>query len=774
MSNKFSDFFTHSIKNFFNGLINIFIFLPYFFSVKTLFSTLFSPWKRIVSEKTRRGFSLADWFNRWSFDMISRGMGFVMRTSLIIFYFILQCLLIILLPIILLIYVILLPFLFLITLFSKTDEEMKQEAKQLFISRHMLKEENFQIVEQWFERDYAKNHINNEWWKLENLTATPPLARDWSIGYTPTLDEYTVDLTNSSYQTHIYEHMIGRKKESKLIEDALSKSEEANVILVGEEGVGKHTIIHALVQRIFEGKVNNILSFKRVLEVNMEKVLTQHNDQKQREQFFEQLMQEAVQAKHVILLINNIDRYISYGENRIDLTTSLEKYGKTSDIQILGITTPFLYQKYVFSNDKISRLFTKIDVEEITNNEALQVLMDTNPHFEQRYKLYIPYETLIDTIDKSDFFITTVPFPEKAMQLLDTACVYTTETLKKNVVVPEVVDYVLSQKTHTPVTVTPAMKERLLKLEELLSARVVNQADAVRELSSALRRSFILLGKRRKPLATFLFLGPTGVGKTETAKAITNIFFGDEKYMLRFDMSLFQTKEDIPKLIGSIETQNAGLLTTAVREQPYGILLLDEIEKADKNLLNIFLTILDEGYYTDGYGKRVDCKNLMIIATSNAGAQHLFALLNNKTTPDINVTAISADAHATAIPEDVLHPNATSLTTNSLISYLIEKQVFSPEFLNRFDGVVAYHPLQNESAILIAKKMLSAVLGQIYSLYKVKVNVSDVLLRKITDEGYDPAFGARNMDRILREQIEDRVARMILEGSAKEGDVINL
>ena len=203
-------------------------------------------------------------------------------------------------------------------------------------------------------------------------------------------------------------------------------------------------------------------------------------------------------------------------------------------------------------------------------------------------------------------------------------------------------------------------------------------------------------------------------------------------------------------------------------------MLLDEIEKADKNLLNVFLTILDEGYYTDGYGKRVDCKNLVIIATSNAGADHLFALLKSEEQIEKSLTEITPDAHATAVPEEILHPNATSITTNALISFLIKERIFSPEFLNRFDGVVAYRPLQNESAILIAKKMLAAVLSQIYSLYKVKVNVSDELLRKITEDGYDPAFGARNMDRILREQIEDKIARMILEGSAKEGDIINL
>lgn len=757
--------------------MNIFIFLPYYFSVTTLLKTLFAPWKQLVSVKKTRGFSFGEWFNRFSFDMISRGMGFAMRSCVLIFYLIVQVLLIIFLPIILLIYIFILPLLFIESLFAKTDEEKKADMKQKFISTHMLKEENFQAVEQWFEYIYQERYAKSAWWTLENLFATPPMARDWAVGYTPTLDDYTTDLTHTAYQNQLASHIIGHKNESKLIEQALARSEEANVMLVGEEGVGKHTIIHAFAQRVYEGKTSNLLAYKRILEVNMEKILTQFLDQKQREQFFEDLIAEAAAAKNVVLMINNFERYISSGENHVDLTTSIEKYGKTAHVQIIGITTPFLYQKYIFPNEKIQRIFVTVDVNELSRNEAVQVLLESNETYEKRYKLYIPYETVIEAVDKSDFFITTVPFPEKAMQLLDTACVYTTETLKKSVVTPEIIDFVLSQKIHIPVTLTDGMKDRLLNLEQLLNKQVINQMEAVKELSSALRRSFLLLGKRRKPLASFLFLGPTGVGKTETAKAITKAFFGSDNYLIRFDMSLYQSKGDITKLVGSIESQNPGLLTNAVREQPYGVLLLDEIEKADKNLLNIFLTILDEGYYTDGYGKRVDCKNLIIIATSNAGADHLFALMNAQQPSNKNIHPenITAEQHATAIPENIIHPNAgESLTTNALISYLISKQIFSPEFLNRFDGVVAYHPLQDNSAVLIARRMLNNVLDQVMELHKVKIEVSDELLQKVTDEGYDPAFGARNMERVLREQIEDKVARMILNGEAKAGDVVRL
>ncbi|PIY72447.1 hypothetical protein COY87_00895, partial [Candidatus Roizmanbacteria bacterium CG_4_10_14_0_8_um_filter_33_9] len=233
------------------------------------------------------------------------------------------------------------------------------------------------------------------------------------------------------------------------------------------------------------------------------------------------------------------------------------------------------------------------------------------------------------------------------------------------------------------------------------------------------------------------------VGKTETAKALSQLFFGGEKHLLRFDMSLYQTISDIPKLIGSIDSGIPGLLSKAIRETPYAVLLLDEIEKADKNLLNIFLTILDEGYFTDGFGKRVDCKNLIIISTSNAGADYIFQ-------------------------------SGAALTQDMLIQHLISKALFSPEFLNRFDGVVLYNPITDMSIIALARKMIVSIKETIYSLYKIKVEVSETTLADIIKRGYNPAFGARNLDRIIAQELEDRIAKLILEKKVSEGETIQL
>lgn len=751
MDKKLSDYYHTSYHDFLEALLNIGVFLPYFFSVKALLRTLFDPWKNLTAQRTERGFSFQDYFNQLGFNLVSRGMGFMMRSTVLFTYLIVMVLYTLFLPLIFAMYFIILPFLFLYSSNSQTEEEKKIALKNSFISSHMLNKDNYQEVEKWFEQLYAKYFNNTQWWKLSNLQSYPPLARDWAVGYTPTLDEFTEELTEPVYQSYM-KHIVARGKEIAQVERILSKSDEANVILVGEEGTGRRTIVNALSKKIYEGKINSLLMYKRVLKVNMEKILTQYIEQKQREEFFSELLNEAALARNVIIVIENLDKYITHSENRVDLSTALTKFSKSS-VQIIGLTTPFFYEKYIVPNEPISREFAKIDVVEVSNEEAFAILLDSAEEYEKRYQIIIPYETVRITVDKSDFYISSVPFPEKAMQLLDTACVYTTQTLKKRVVTPQIIDIVLTEKTHVPTSLTTEMKDKLLKLEMLLKKRVMSQQEAVTELASAFRRSFLLMGKRKKPIASFLFLGPTGVGKTETAKAIAEVFFESEKSLMRFDMSAYQTRMSIPQLVGSMELKSPGLLTKAIREQPYGVLLLDEIEKADTDLLNIFLTILDEGYFTDGLGKRVDCKNLVIIATSNAGADYIFKMLAEIT----NGAPVDQQAF-----------------TQKLIHHLVEEHTFTPEFLNRFDGVVAYNPLQETNIVFIAKKFLTPVTQQIESMYKIKVKVSDETLENLAKKSYDPAFGARDMERILRQDIEDKIAKMIFEGKAKEGDTINL
>jgi ATP-dependent Clp protease ATP-binding subunit ClpA len=747
MHKKYYSFAKESIKNYFDAVFNLIVFLPYFFSILVLVKTLFSPWKNLIKIKTKKGFDFAEWLERAGFNNISRIIGFWMRLSVILFYFLLQLIFLILLPVLTISYFIFLPLLYLWYKFEHTEETKKENSRINFIGSHLLKQENYSEVLQWFEASYNNKLNEVKWWKLNNLFTIPPLGRDWNQGYTPILDNYCIDLTDQEYQNK-FKNLVDREHELSQIERILIKNEEPDVLIVGEEGVGKHTIVDALAKKIYEGKANPLLMYKRVLKLNMEKILNEFIDQKQRENFLETLLSEANEAKNVIILIDDFDRYVSVGEGRIDLSVSLEKFAKNNSLQLIGITTPSYYEKYIFANQKIVRYFENVEVFEVTKEQAVSILKQVTPILEYRYNLTVAYETIKNTIEKSDYFITTIPFPEKAIELLDSACAYTKDYLiqqKGNVetiITPDVVDLVLSEKTHVPTSLSNDLRGRLLRIQSSLTSAIVSQKAAVDQLSSAIRRSFMMIGRRKKPLATFLFLGPTGVGKTETAKTIARIFFESEKAMIRFDMSLYQTKEDIQNLVGSLNSPNPGLLTEAVRTHPYGVLLLDEFEKANKDLINIFLTVLDEGYFTDGTGKKVDCKNLVVIATSNAASDQLFQ-----------------------------NPNQSQ---NNLINYLVSQKIFSPELLNRFDGIILYESLSKDAIVQIAKKMVDEISENIYKIHKIYLKVTPEYLATLADKGFDPKFGARNMGRIIGTEIEDKVAKIILENKIKENETINL
>jgi ATP-dependent Clp protease ATP-binding subunit ClpB len=326
---------------------------------------------------------------------------------------------------------------------------------------------------------------------------------------------------------------------------------------------------------------------------------------------------------------------------------------------------------------------------------------------------------------------------------LDSACVYAKNDLHQKVVKPEIINTVISQITHAPTLITAEMKNKLQQLETVLKTEIIGQEQAINQIIFGLKRAFISLGKRKKPLASFLFVGPTGVGKTQTAKIISEVVFGKDKEILRFDMANYQSKNDIANLIGSLENPTPGLLTQKIRQNPFAILLLDEIEKADKELLHIFLSLLDEGYFTDGWGKNVDGKNLIIIATSNAASKAQFK-------------------------EEII-------TDNQLLAYLIDNNYFSPEFLNRFDGIIFFHHLPPNFIKEIIRKLAGKISWEIYHDHQVQVEISADLVEQIFQKQYSQnsqEFGARHLERAVREEIGNKIANLIFANKVKAGDKI--
>ncbi|MEI7653247.1 MAG: AAA family ATPase [bacterium] len=736
------------ISDYFQKCINVFIFLPYFFSVDVMVKTLFAPWKRIAPKTKRVGFSFSDWATDVGFDLVSRWIGSVMRGSVLLAYLMIVVLYLPTIAILTIIHLFCVwPLQWALAQIMTPPEVVEIRRKKAFVFSHTLDAVNEPQVSAWYDRIATTLAIKKRWWDLKNLMAHPPLARDWAQGYTPTLDEYSVDLSTDASHHESRPMTIGRQRELLEMEDILCKSRDANIIMTGAPGVGKTTVIESLAYRIYIGKGHPLLSFKRLVELNLERILSQHTDMKVREEILSTLLDEAHRAGNIIIVINNIDRYVSTDIGRIDLTIPLEKYLAQPEVQVIGVTTPTAYERYIRTRPNLSHHFTPVQIDEISPETALEILMNHHHKFENRYQVTIPYETLQATIRQSAYFITTIPFPEKALQLLDDACVYVKNNQKTDHVVrPTVIDEVLSSKLHVPTVVNDAMKQRLLDVESTLRSVVIGQDTAIAQISSAIQRSFVMLGKRKKPLATFLLLGPTGVGKTETAKALASYFFTSTDSLIRFDMSEFQQVSDIPKLIGDASTGDPGLLISALRQHPYGVLLLDEIEKAAPELLNVFLSLLDEGYITDSTGVKVDCKSLIIIGTSNAGAIDF---------------------------ERVRHADPTQ-TNESLMQFLIDKHYFSPEFLNRFDGVVAYDSISLDTAVQIGRVMLARICVDMHALHGVTIQVSDQTLRKIITEKYSPAYGARDLARALKESIETQVARQLLAGKLHAGDTVEI
>lgn len=747
MRKKPIPFLKNNLINFLRAWINIVIFLPNFFSVKNLLMTLFFPWKNIVFTQKVKGFNLGEWLEISFSNLISRLIGFYMRISLITFYLLLNLLIILLFPILFFLFILFQPIFYLLSLFQKDENELRELSKKEFLNSHLLDPKNIDKVLLWFEDYYSTTIKKQPWWELKNLLSLPPLARHWSAGYTYYLDQYGQELTSESYLAN-RPVIVDRENEIKQIESILSRSMEPNVILIGDEGVGKHTVIDSLANRIYYGQSHPQLAYRRIFKLNMQKVLSQFTDKSKREEFFDELLDEAVRAKNLIIFIDNLERYVNfYHPQGIDLSNVIEKYAKRNDIQFIGITHLFAYQKFILPNEKITRLFTPIKIDEIDSDTALKILLNLTFSFEFRYQVTIPYETLLTLINQSQFFITYIPFPEKAIVLLDEICAYA-QSNRIKVIKPELVNLILSKKIQVPTALTEEIRNKLINLESLLKQRIIHQDYAISSLTNSLKNAFILLGKRKEPLARFLFLGPTGVGKTETAKALAQIFFGSEKFLIRFDMSLYQSKNDIPKLIGDMTTANPGLLSKAIREQPYGVLLLDEIEKADPDLINIFLTILDEGYFTDGFGKKVNCHNLVIIATSNAGAEFIFTKINNQVS--INEKKLEKE----------------------MINYLIKNKIFMPEFLNRFDGVIFYQPLTQTTVKEIVKKIIKENITQIENSFQIKIIITDNFVNKLLDKSHNLSFGAREIRRMIETEIEYKIADLILNKKIKPNETI--
>lgn len=592
-----------------------------------------------------------------------------------------------------------------------------------------------------------------KFWKLDNLLKKPGIGKQWAAGYTVNVDRYAVDVTKLIKGKDISLHVVGRRREIEAIERVLSRRGENNVLVIGKPGGGRSTIVYSFARRVLEGRSAPPLNYKRVLELDMQSMFAGLRTPGEILDRFRTVFSEAEHSGNVIFIIDDIHNYIGKqeGVGSLDISSALLPYLGSHNLQIIGITTFEGFHKNIETNPAIVNFFEKVEIEEPSMEETMFILEDLLPGFEKQYGLKVGYKGLEAIINLTDRYIQDIPFPEKAIDFLGEVMVYVRTKTDYKVVLPEHAAEIISQKTKIPAgEIQRTEREKLLNLEQFIHRRVINQEEAVDVLSDAMRRSRAGVTRKEKPIGTFLFLGPTGVGKTETSKALAESYFGSEHRMIRFDMSEYQSVDSIQRLIGSIDGTRQGLLTNAIRENPFSLILLDEIEKAHPNILNLFLQVLDEGRLTDSLGRTVSFRNSIIIGTSNAGAEYIRQYVEKKA------------------------GYAYSFFKEELVEHLLSERIFTPEFLNRFDAVIVFKPLTRENLIKIATLMLQKLNKRLLEGRGIQFLVTLELAEKIAKLGYHPEFGARPMNRVIQDRIENKIAASILTGNLRRGDVIEM
>ncbi len=611
-----------------------------------------------------------------------------------------------------------------------------------------LKVEDIDNLTWWLESLEKRIAERKKFWEWKNLIKKGSLAKDWAAGYTITLDRFSADWTEVVKKRGV-EEVIGPEEEIGEIERILSQEGVHNVLLIGEPGSGRKSIIYALAQRILFGDSLPELNYKRVVSLDIVSILTQFQSSEEVETVLDKIFQEVVSAGNIILVIDEFYSFVSSPsgkEGTFNISPIILRYLPLLNFRLIGITSFLGLHLFIEKNPAILNPLRTVEVSELTETETIRLLGNMALALEQKHKKFISYPTLRDIIKYSARYIHDAPFPKKAIDLLEEVMTYTSRYTKSKVVLSEHVSKLVSKKTDIPVgELETKEKEILLNLEKLIHQRIINQEEAVNEVSSALRRARVEVTVRKGPMGAFLFLGPTGVGKTETSKALAEVYFGSEDRMIRLDMSEFQAISDISRLIGSPDEE--GLLTTQVRENPFSLILLDEIEKAHPNILNLFLQVLDEGHLTDGLGRKVDFKSSIIIATSNAGFQVILKALKEK--------------------------SEWSQLKTQLLDSLFEEGVFRPEFINRFDAVVVFKALNKENLLDIAGLLLEKIKKNLTDK-GIEFIITQPLKEKIVELGYDPTFGARQMKRVIQDKVENVLASALLSGELKRGERVEI
>ena len=633
---------------------------------------------------------------------------------------------------------------------------------------------------------------------------------------TPTLDQFSRDMTMDARMGNL-DPVIGREKEIERVLQILSRRMKNNPCMVGEPGVGKTAVAEGIAYLIAAGDVPDTVQDKRLLSLDLSSMVAGSKYRGEFEERIKKVIAEVKNAGNVILFVDELHTIIGAGgaEGAIDASNILKPSLSRGEIQMIGATTRAEYRKYIEKDAALERRFQPVYVEEPTNEETVEILKGLRPAYEEHHHVEISDQALETAVSLSVRYISDRFLPDKAIDLMDEACSRkrlgfgkkakktlpleleiqalsddlenlleaggideAAELLKKqrkleakldkmkqnknakNVVVDaEDIADVVSVWTKIPVNkLTEQESKRLERLEEELHKRVVGQNEAVDAVAKAIKRSRVGLKDPKRPVGSFLFLGPTGVGKTELSKALAEAVFGSEDALIRVDMSEYMEKHSVSKLIGSppgyVGFEEGGQLSEKVRSNPYSVILFDEIEKAHSDVFNILLQVLDDGHITDSQGRKVDFKNTIIIMTSNTGAQRI---IDPKKLGF--VTASNADTEHEDMKKNVMDE---------------VKQNFKPEFLNRIDDIIVFRALTEDDVRNISNLLLKELKQRVASQMEIQLKFGDAVKKLIFEKGYDKKYGARPLKRAIQTNIEDELAEAVLKGEIKRGDTVQV
>ena len=630
------------------------------------------------------------------------------------------------------------------------------------------------------------------------------------------IDQYSTDLTQEAREGKL-DPVIGREKEIARVMEILSRRTKNNPCLVGEPGVGKTAIVEGLARQIAEGIVPESMKDKRIMVLDLPGMIAGSKYRGEFEERMKKLIREVKTAGNIILFLDELHTIIGAGgaEGAIDASNILKPSLARGEMQLIGATTLTEYRKYIEKDAALERRFQPVTVEEPTEDECIRILEGLKEKYEAHHDVEIEEDALKAAVHMSCRYINDRFLPDKAIDVLDESCSkvklrgfkvpenivgteircgkleqekeaalkagdiekaselhreqkeaekkleqakkrFNKKNEKKKVpVTEEDVADVISMWTRIPVTrLNESESERLKKLDKTLEKRVIGQEEAIQALSKAVKRGRVGLKDPARPIGSFLFLGPTGVGKTELSKALAEALFGNEEDMIRVDMSEYMEKHSVSKMIGSppgyVGHEDGGQLSEKVRRNPYSVILFDEIEKAHPDVFNILLQVLDDGHITDSQGRKVDFRNTVIIMTSNAGAKAIIEPKKLGFTQQEDQKADYKSMKANVMDE--------------------VKQLFRPEFLNRIDEIIVFHPLNEDNMKKIVGLMCKEVVQRAKEQLEIILVVRDSVKKHIVETGSDKKYGARPLRRAVQSQLEDKLAEALLNGEIKCGD----